>query len=333
MTIKEIASLSGFSRGTVDRVLNNRGGVCDETKKKIEEIIKESKYKPNKAGVALVRSKNPIKIGVIVNSVGNVFFDDVIKGLNIATKEFSELGTKVISICSRGYDVDEQLNNIDKMIEEDVKGIIITPIDDPKIVEKMDDCTKKGITIITLNSDVECSRKCYIGCNYFNSGQTAGLLMKLIAPEGTFIGLILGSYKIKGHRERVAGFKNIMLEDKYQYAFIIESEDDDEIAYNRTKEALKAHKVDFVYIVAAGSAGAVKAILEADKNIKIISHDVTPQIKEFIRNDAIIATIDQKPFEQGYNSIKIMYQILLENKDVVNKYHYTEISIKMKYNI
>ena len=39
-TIKEIAALAGVSRGTVDRVLNNRGSVNPDTARKIQEIAK-----------------------------------------------------------------------------------------------------------------------------------------------------------------------------------------------------------------------------------------------------------------------------------------------------
>ena len=37
-TIKEIADMAGVSRGTVDRVLNNRGLVRDETAERIRQI-------------------------------------------------------------------------------------------------------------------------------------------------------------------------------------------------------------------------------------------------------------------------------------------------------
>ena len=39
-TMKEIAELSGVSRGTVDRVLNHRGIVNAETERKVLEIAK-----------------------------------------------------------------------------------------------------------------------------------------------------------------------------------------------------------------------------------------------------------------------------------------------------
>ena len=65
-TIKEIAERAGVSRGTVDRVLNNRGAVCAETEERIRAIIKELDYKPNKAGMALAAQKKKYLIGIIL---------------------------------------------------------------------------------------------------------------------------------------------------------------------------------------------------------------------------------------------------------------------------
>lgn len=59
-TIKDIAALAGVSRGTVDRVLNNRGSVNPATAEKINEIAKALDYKPNKAAGAC-RSKKETK--------------------------------------------------------------------------------------------------------------------------------------------------------------------------------------------------------------------------------------------------------------------------------
>lgn len=56
-TMKEIAELSGVSRGTVDRVLNHRGIVNAETERKVLEIAKLLDYQPNKAGIALAAQR------------------------------------------------------------------------------------------------------------------------------------------------------------------------------------------------------------------------------------------------------------------------------------
>ena len=44
-TMKQIAELSGVSRGTVDRVLNNRGRVRDEVAERVRQAAQELGYR------------------------------------------------------------------------------------------------------------------------------------------------------------------------------------------------------------------------------------------------------------------------------------------------
>ena len=53
MTINEIAKLAGVSRGTVDRVIHNRGNVKPEIQTRIQQIIRETGFSPNMAASAL----------------------------------------------------------------------------------------------------------------------------------------------------------------------------------------------------------------------------------------------------------------------------------------
>ena len=113
-TIKEIAELAGVSRGTVDRVLNNRGAVNPKTARKVLEIAQALDYKPNRAGIVLAAQKKNLKIGVILFDTGNPFFNDVIEGVN---KKAEELGGYNCSfLISRvGFDLQAQLDAMDRM--------------------------------------------------------------------------------------------------------------------------------------------------------------------------------------------------------------------------
>lgn len=62
-----------FSRGTVDRVLNNRGSVNANTAARVREIAEKLNYKPNKAGLMLAAQKKNLKIGVILFPDSNPF--------------------------------------------------------------------------------------------------------------------------------------------------------------------------------------------------------------------------------------------------------------------
>ena len=57
VTIKQIAKITGVSRGTVDRVLNHRGNVNSQTEALINKTADELGYKPNLAGKALAARK------------------------------------------------------------------------------------------------------------------------------------------------------------------------------------------------------------------------------------------------------------------------------------
>ena len=52
-----------------------------ETAARIMEIVKALDYKPNKAGLALAARKKRYKIGVILFSENNPFFDEVMDGV------------------------------------------------------------------------------------------------------------------------------------------------------------------------------------------------------------------------------------------------------------
>ena len=84
VTVKSLAQAAGVSRGTVDRVLHNRGGVKPEVVLKIKNLAKELGYIPNRAGKALAAYKTPIKIGVMLPSIGNPFFDGCGKDIDFA---------------------------------------------------------------------------------------------------------------------------------------------------------------------------------------------------------------------------------------------------------
>lgn len=58
ITITQIAKFAGVSRGTVDRVIHQRGRVAPEVEKRIRDIMDENDYHPNMLGRDLAVSKN-----------------------------------------------------------------------------------------------------------------------------------------------------------------------------------------------------------------------------------------------------------------------------------
>ena len=87
VTQAQIAELAGVSRGTVDRTLNNRGRVDPEVAERIRKIANELGYQRNRAGSLLVRSKRPVKLGIIIRSSETPFMQQLLQEIEAVRDE------------------------------------------------------------------------------------------------------------------------------------------------------------------------------------------------------------------------------------------------------
>ena len=72
MNLKDIASQAGVSTATVSNVINkNYHKVSDETREKIEKIIKENNYQPSVAARSLAGTKNHI-VGLVIPYISSM---------------------------------------------------------------------------------------------------------------------------------------------------------------------------------------------------------------------------------------------------------------------
>ncbi len=339
VTIKGIAELAGVSRGTVDRALNNRGGVNSEVERQIKMIAKQLDYKPNVMAKALANSHKSLTIGVLVNSGGNLFFDKVMLGIEKATKEIEGFGVSVVLKQLTGYEIDEQLSAIDELINSNINGLVITPINDKLITDRLNLAINNGVDVITLNSDISgVDKLAFVGCDYLKSGQTAAELLGQIVHGRAKIGIITGSNKMLGHTKRVKGFYKV-IEEHYsdmEVVKVCEAFDNDIKAYIETKKLLQENNnITALYFCAGGIDGGIKAVSELGlaQKLRIITVDDTDNIKEYLKHGIVNATVCQQPFKQGYDSIKLVFEWLFANKKPDRKHMYTQNEVKIRYNL
>ena len=333
-TIRQIAELAGVSRGTVDRVINNRGSVGKEAEEKIRAIIKQLGYKPNRAGIALAAQKNKYLIGIILFSRKNPFFDDVMQGFSDKAEELSLYGCH-ISIKRVAYHPEAQLSAIRACLKEGVQGLIITPYNDNTIREELNKLIRSGIPVITVNSDAEGVRRlAYVGSDYYNSGEAAGALMKLVTSGPVRLGIINGDHNILCHTQRISGFVDKLSDDaRFKVVSQGESLDDDKKGYELVSRMLEKHPdINAFYFTAAGVYGGCRAIVEmaAGRDIKVITFDEVPSTVEMMEKNVITATICQEPYWQGTKSLELMFAYLSDDKADIKDSYYAALSVKIK---
>lgn len=316
VTIKDIAAAAGVSRGTVDRALHGRGDVSAEVRERILSIAEEFNYRPNRAALGLAALKKAVRVGLLLPSEGNPFFDEVIRGARAAEESLSDFGAAVVLESVRGYKPQEHLRALRSLAEQGVGGICAATVDVPEIREEIGALAARGVPVIAVNSELSpCGCVSYVGCDYRQTGRIAAGLLLLIGLARPSILIVTGSKHMRGHNERVAGFLGRLREAGAPFAVTAEIEcgDDDEAAHRLTLEALRAHpEINCVYVAGAGVGGVGQAVREAGLLGKapILAFDDIPATRSLVREGAVPATVCQQPYEQGYRAVKLMFQVL-----------------------
>ena len=119
ITIKDIAALAGVSKSTISRYFN-QGYVKEETREKIEKIIKDHNYQPNAFAQSL-KAKDSKLIGVIAPTLSSVTSSRMLMALDGKLKQE---GYTPLIINTDHNQLDE-LESINKLWNMNVAGIVL----------------------------------------------------------------------------------------------------------------------------------------------------------------------------------------------------------------
>lgn len=318
VTIKEIATLANVSRGTVDKVLNDRPGVKDSTREKILKIAHELNYQPNFLGKALVRSKDPIKLGIILAPDYAAFTRDIMKGIQNAKDEFSVFGIEVIVKPLKTMDPDEQLATINELAEMNINGLSVFPLNDDRIFSKLNQLAQNQVAILSFNSKLNGIHDiCFVGQDHYKAGRTAASLLGMIAPPQTEIGVIISTHSLSCHKDRLQGFEDKLAETypDFKILDIQENKDKKEDAFRITLEYCNRYpNLGAIYLTSGGISGIASALEIAEHNprIKVICHDIGDDTVSLLKKGVIDFAIGQDPVQQGYLLVKILFEYLIK---------------------
>lgn len=338
VTLAEIAALAGVSRGTVDRALNDRGRVDPKVAARVRRIAAERGYRPNRAGRMLARAKNPIRIGVIVQSVETMFMHTVFEEIERASAHFTTTGAEVLVRPLEGIDAQQQLDVIDELLEAGAQGIALSPAEDERIRARIQELSGH-MPVVTFNSDLpDSGRLCYVGVDNFACGRmSAGLMDLLLAGHGEVL-LVAGQENNWSHQQRVDGFQTEAAANFPGLSLLPPQTcgDDQQLAHDIVCRAVQEHpSLRGVYVSVNGQLGACDALRELglQGKVHLICHDLIPANTENVRRGLIDFLIDQDAALQGARPIELLMDYLLAGEKPETDRILACIDIRNRYNV
>jgi ribose transport system substrate-binding protein len=232
----------------------------------------------------------------------------------------------------RNAEADQQ-NTINQVLNQNAKAIAVSVINPETQKEYMQGVAKKVILLTQDNDAPDCGRLCYIGTDNYAAGRTVGALVKQAMPDGGTIVILvgdIGSANAKARRQGVldelAGAKDAPSADgsalgKYKlYKTMTDVPEGATKAKTNAAQALaelpREENLCLVGLWAYNPPAMLAATKDAGRlgKVKLVGFDENEATLQGIRDGHIHGTVVQQPYQFGYQSVKLMSELVRGDK-------------------
>jgi len=336
MTLKDLADVIPVSRGTIDRVIHNRGKVSEKSEKLVLSALKEYGYIPNQTGRALAAIKKSYKVGVLLFKGEDPFNLSIINGIRQSFEKYKDCGFKLIEELIEDEVLENQKEALLRLAEEGADTIIFCPMVSPLIKDTMRQLADKGIVIITVNSDIDDdSRLCFVGHNNYQSGRTAtSLLSNMIGNRGNVL-IAAGIQEFESHIHRLEGALSFLNKEVPDVKIVGIITDTQEKVRESIMQTVERQTVHAILILSIYIEEIVTAVEELGLTGKIIlgAFDLNDRSIKYLSENRINFIIDQSPVLQGQIAMDIAGEYLINKQKPEKKSNFTKTTIIMKENL
>lgn len=295
-TAKDVAAAAGVSTATVDRVLNNRGGVAPEK----ERLVLEWARKLRLDRAMDLRASRTLRIAVAIQPPDNPFHAALQDAFNAAYRLYPQFNMQF-----RVHHISAQSPKATARLiagaADDHDGIVIVAPQDDDVIAALGKFRAGGKPILTLATDIGgLTGHRYVGPDNRQAGRVAGDIMgRLLGKDGGRVVVIVGMLSMTGHAERELGFRAV-LQERFPHCDVLPPIESFELA-DRAGDMVfdmlrKDATIRGIYNASAGVESVATAMRALGREDTIfVTHELTEARQRLIKEGLIDVIIDQNP--------------------------------------
>ncbi len=308
MNLEQIAKLSGVSRSTVSRVINNDPDVSEGTRERVMQVVKRVNYTPNAAARGLAAGRTHVLGLVIPMGVAALFTDPyfpiLIQGVSSAcnSREYSVM----LWLAEPEYER-RMIRQI--MYSGLVDAVIISSmLMNDSLVQALSEGDLPFMLVGRHPTDLRAS---YVDAD--NLGGAREAVTHLLRMGRTRVATITGPQNMIAGADRLAGYL-AALRDRAVVsdpALIVEGDFTEAGGY-RVMQQLLARRPDAVFVASDMMAiGAMRALREASlrvpEDVAIVGFDDLPQAA---RAEPPLTTVRQPVYRLGAMAVDSLLDLI-----------------------
>ncbi|MBO5582669.1 MAG: LacI family DNA-binding transcriptional regulator [Bacteroidales bacterium] len=341
ITIMDIARRTGLSKGTVDRVLHNRGEVSKKSYAKVMEAIQELGYEPNVFASLLAKGGKVLVAVLIPESEHGSFWELAASGIAKAAESVTAVGIDIVHFEYDQYDIESFRKASARMLDAHPSGVVMAPMFQGETEVLTEALQEQGIPYCFIDSKPDANGYLsYFGMPLYKSGYLCA--DQLTGGHDVSAVLIVRIRRDRFRQSdptvnRRAGFLDYMMENypdcRIDNVFIQPNDPDD------IDSALSAYfrlHPDVRHVVMFNSRiHLLVPYLERhpDPERRVVGFDNLKANMDALRSGTVSVLIGQRPDEQVRLAIETLAEYAIRGKQPQKKDHFMHMDILTPFNV
>ena len=301
--LEDIAKHAGVGLATVDRVLNERGGVSERTVARVLDSARELGTKR----MLPTGNRRQLSIEAVFARNATAYSERLNQSLSAVNK----LVDYSVTIYRTHFDANDPGRLVSHLhaAADRCDGIILFASDLPVIASAVRDLVDRTF-IVTISTDIpDSGRHCYVGIDNVNAGRSAAKLSEAICRKGGRVLVVEPGTDARSNLDRIAGFCQFFTERGIGDKLTLLPPPPTIMEAASNLLASLREQDDFRVLYGPANNELLETLIESGRHEELVRsmtkivHDLSPYSTENLRSGLIDMVIDSNPMQQAFRAV------------------------------
>jgi len=296
-TVKDVAREAGVSVSTVDRALNGRMKVREETLRKIAEAARKVGYHGRGLVEQRLLPKLPkMRFGFVLLKPSQEFYQNFTREIEKAVAARSDIEGEAVIRYAKSQSPEEFADLMERLGRK-VDSLACVAVNHQRLNRVVQDLKERGVPVFSLLNDfAQGIRRSYVGMNNVKVGRVAAWMISKTVTQPGKLALFVGGNRWHGHDLREVGFRSFLRENAPAFPVLdtLVNLETRQLTYEATLDLLNRHPdLRGIYVAGGGMEGAIAALREmrAPHEVALVVNELTDESRAALADGYVVMVI------------------------------------------
>jgi LacI family transcriptional regulator len=329
-TVQDVAREAGVSVTTVDRALNGRLRVREETMHRIADAAHRIGYHAHGLLAQNLNLTRPEMVfGILLIKKSQEFYQNFAREIESAVLACSDIRGRVIIRYASSQSPDDFADAL-QALGARCDAVAAVAVNHQRLTQVVQELQARGVPVFSLLNDfAQGVRRNYLGLNNMKIGRIAAWMLSGRIKRPGKLAVFVGGNRWHGHDLREAGFRSFVRENAPEFTVLdtLVNLETRQLTYEATLDLVRRHPdLRGIYIAGGGMEGAISALREiyATPKIALVVNELTRESRTALADGYVSMVICTPLSELCTDLAELMSRAVRGGDDGITGQHFLE---------